>query len=426
MAHINYAPQVSRRFADNLENVMPLSMGACNFAAFGGTLEQRIRTAVQAAARYCGRCGIVVLINAPATGTDPLETAMVQLPRALPEDNCAGRAVTVRRMTNYSYDPLYGLDEETIERLLLPDYTAGSNQDNPLSAGLRAYLKIMRYRFERDPSAFGDYPFNLNLLRELAAMPDEILQRSVINYLPTELAQEVRPILTKSDIPANVFSVVDRFGTMMRKYLWTPGRFGDHSCISITQAVRDRQIICLRVPDSAGDLMRYVEAELSNLTARGVPYLLIGSSLKLSNCAALQDRFLSEHPQQNYYTGILAESIFNAAETDILQNNLIGHHDQILVFQCSGTAQAIPFSNNLGGYKHRQTTSSHAAHRRAFHILPTFTRGTQVAVTDERNIRPEELTQIPRGVLLCGRLYPKPRLIRNFHMDGGVNHGILL
>ena len=344
----------------------------------------------------------------------------------MPEDNRAGRAVVVRRLTDYSYDPLYGLDEEAIEKLLLQNHSAGVNPDNSLSAGLRAYLKIMRYRFEQDPGAFGAYPFNLNLLLELAAMPDATLQRSVINFLPPELAQQVRPVLTKADVPANVFSAVDRFCMTMRKYLWTPGRFGDHSRISITQAVQERQIICLRVPDSAGELLRYVEAELNNLTAMGVPYLLIGSSLKLSNCTALQNRFLSEHPQHNYYTGILAESIFNAAETEALQSNLMSHHDQILVFQCSGTAQAAPFSHNLGSYKHRQTTASRAAHRKAFHILPTFTRGTQVVLTDERNIRPEELTNIPHGVLLCGRLYPKPRLIRNFHMDGGVNHGISL
>ncbi len=91
MAHIDYVPQVHSRFTDSLENIMPLDLGACNFAAFGGTLEKRIRTAAQAVARYCRRCGIVVLINAPSTGEDPLKSAMAQLPSALPEDNILGR-----------------------------------------------------------------------------------------------------------------------------------------------------------------------------------------------------------------------------------------------------------------------------------------------------------------------------------------------
>ncbi len=295
-----------------------------------------------------------------------------------------------------------------------------------LSAGLMAYLKIMRYRFEQDNYFFGDYPFNLNLLRELTVMSNETLQRRVLHYLPPTLSQEISPILTKADVSVDMLSVVDRFCTTMKKYLWTPGKFDRHTRISITQAVRDRQIICLRIPNSASKLMHYVEAELRNLTAMGVPYLLVGSGLKLSNCTALQDRFLSEHLQQNYYTGILAESVFNAAETESLQDSLISHYDQILVYQCAATAQAEPFSRNLGSYKHRQTLLTHASHRKAFHILPTFTNGTEDSLTDERNIRPDEMTQIPNGVVLCGKLYPKPRLIWNFRTNGGVNHGILL
>ena len=417
MAHTYYTPQVQRRLSGRLEDIMPANLGGCNFAAFGGTLEQRIRTAVQAASRYCGRCGIVVLSNASVTGEDPLESALSQLAGKRPGSS----PVTVRTLPNRSYDPLYGLDEDSIVQLLL-----ARSSDQSLTAGLLAYLKIIRHNFRLNPVPFGDYPFNLNLLRELTAMPYGVLKERVLNYLPPMLQEEIVPMLNKSDIPSSVFSVVERFGTTMKKYLWTQDSFDRHTRISITQAVCDRQIICLRIPNSNADLLSYVEYELSNLTTMGIPYLLIGSGLKLSVCSELQNRFLSEHRQENYYTGILSDSIFDTAETRELQNNLVSLYDQIMVYQCAGIAQAEPFSQNLGVYKHRLRLKNRTTHRKFLQLLPEFGNGFHETMTDERNVRPEELIHIPDGVLVCGRLCSVPQLIKKININGGANDGILL
>lgn len=426
MAHIDYSRQLQIRFSDTLERVMPLDMGGCNFAAFGGTLEQRADSAVQTAARYCGRCGIVVLLNeSDGDNTGYLEQQLRRMPAALPDSHAAYRRTLVRPLAWSSYDLLYGLDENAITALMFPGENLQSfaMQTNSTLAGLQAYLAIIRSQFEQNSAAFGAYPFNLNLLHQITKMPYGQLERTVLNYLPDDVYYPVQKALSKDSVQINVHSLVNRFAENFRRFHYLPGDFGKHSRRSIVQAVSQREITCVRIPSSSEILMNYVEAELNQLSDTGVPYLLISSELNLTKNEALQERFLSK-PSGNIYMGILAESMSSVVRSDDQQNLVFGNYPQILVFQCAADELAEPFSKNCGTYKRTEVHQTSARHWAPFHILPMVGSGEEKVWRDERNIRTEELTKLGNGVLLCGKLYTTPVKINNLRRKGGILDGI--
>lgn len=422
MAHINYVRQVERRLFQSLGEIMPLNMAGCNFAAFGGTAEQRAAAAVQAASRYCGVCGIVVLVkDAKGPAADPLEAAILGMPGALPEARAQYRRTPAYTIPWRDYDLMYGLDEGSVEALLLSGLNVPGQASlmNPVIAGLQAYLQIMEHQFREDPTDFGAYPFNLDLLRELAVMPYETLHRRVLRHLPEEIYDQVQPVLSKPDVQTGAAAVVRQFAYRFQKYGRRDGSFLNHSRRSIISAVSRREVVCVKVPDSSGVLLDYIEAELEQLSAAGIQYLLIASGLDLSRSPRLRERFLAESAG-NYYSGILAESLSSVAETEAQQAQVFSRYQQILVHQCATEGLAEPFSVNCGSYKRREVRQTYGRHREPFHIFSTVSTGEETGWVDERNVRVEELTQLGRGALLCGKFYPVPILIS--HLRNGGNH----
>ena len=67
------------------------------------------------------------------------------------------------------YDPLYGLDRESIQNIIIP--TPKSDIHNPEITSLRnallIYLEILEHQFRLNPQPFGSYPYNLNMLLSL-------------------------------------------------------------------------------------------------------------------------------------------------------------------------------------------------------------------------------------------------------------------
>ena len=408
MAHILNVRRVQNQLMGSLNSELPLTMGANNFAAFCGTAEQRRRTGLQAIRRFCGRCGIIVLHD-----DTQLEQDIAALPRALSDQQ-----LRVHTLGNKTYDPLYGLDQDAIASLLLE----GGDGSQQTRTGLLAYLAVMQHNFQQNPTLYGQYPFNLDLLMQLVQMPYPELERRVLAYLPPHIVQWVRPILNQSGMQRSVYAAVLPYATVMAKYYWTPSGVQGHSRISIVQAVQSRQVICLRIPNSRADLMNYLCADLQMLADLGLPFLLVGSGLDLTASDRLRNWFLSEHEQGNYYTGLLARSMSSVATNEEDVGRVFTQYDQILVFNCSNAKQAEPFTRAYGHYNRRQTERSRQTFLPLPRILPTIGGGKQTRRVEEQNIHVEELMDLRSGVFLCGNHYPIPVLIRRFSMTGGEHH----
>jgi len=422
LAHILNVRRVQTRLRGSLESELPLTMGANNFAAFCGTPEQRRYSGLRAISRFCGRCGVIILHDDPL-----LERDIAALPQTLATQDQQHPAFPVHTLSSKNYDPLYGLDEDAIVNLFLPE--SGSAPDpatQQIRTGLLAYLTVMQASFRQDPRFHGQHPFNLDLLLQLVQMPYQQLESRVLAHLPQQTAELVRPILNQAGMQKDVYSTVLPYATVMSKYYWTPRGVQGHSRISIVQAVRDRQVICLRIPNSRQALMNYLCADLQMLADLGLPFLLVSSSLELTNSARLRSWFLDAHDQRNYYTGILAKSMSSVADTEEDIGSVFTHYDQILVYRCSNTNQAQPFTRAYGHYNRRQTDRSTQTFFPIPRILPTVGTGKQVRQVSEENIHAEELMDMQNGVFLCGNHYPIPVLIRRFSMTGGDNLGLPL
>lgn len=428
MAHINYTRQLRTRLSATIDQIMPLHMGGCNFAAFGGTSQQRVNAAVQALARYCGRCGILVLQNASdRDAASRLEQLLHQLPRSLPDTHHTFRNTPVRTLFWNNYDLLYGLDEDAICQLMFPGENLHSYaaQMNSTLQGLHAYLNIMRYQFQLNSTPFGAYPFNLNLLYQLSQMDYQVLKDRVLRYLPSSVRTPIQDVLSKNDVQKQVFLVVKQFANRFESFHLLPGDFGEHSRCSVFQSMQNREILCLRIPNSSSTLMDYIEAELNQLSNTGIPFLLLSAELDIINSPKLHSRFL-RNPSPNSYMGIMAESMSAVASTDEQQRDIFSYYSQILVFQCATEELAEPFSKNCGNYKRKEQQENHALHWQPFHVFPTVGAGKMTVTSDERNIRPDELTNLGSGVLLMGKLYQPPERIFNVKHHRGSLNGLLL
>lgn len=428
MEHISYTRQLRTRFAVTLDQIMPLQMGGCSFAAFGGTPQQRTDAAVQSLARYCGRCGILVLLNASDQELPGrMELLLRRLPQSLPDTHQAFRNVPVKMLSWRDYDLLYGLDEAAICQLMLTgeNIHGYAGQKNSTLEGLQSYLEIMRYQFCRNSTPFGAYPFNLNLLYQLAQMPYPNLENQVLRYMPDPIRRPIHDVLSKSGVREEVFSLVRSFANRFKRFQVMQGDFSMHSRQSIIQSMRNREILCLRIPNSSSVLLDYIESELAQLSDTGVPFLLLSAELDLVNNTALQRRFLGK-PLASSYMGILAESISSVAATEEQQRLLFSHYPQILVFQCATNELAEPFSKNCGSYRRQEVQRNHTRHWKPLQLFPTHGVGKVVVHEVERNVRTEELTKLGTGVLLMGKQYKPPELIAYVQNNRGNLNGLFV
>ena len=119
----------------------------------------------------------------------------------------------------------------------------------------------------------------------------------------------------------------------------------------------------------------------------------------------------------NYATGILAEDLSSAVQTDAsdrTQAALFGQLQELFVFACSSTLAAAPSSAGIGQY-YRQVTERHMdKHREPFRIFSSHGHGMAQREVQQAVVNPEELTRLGDGCLLYGKNHPIPILIQHF------------
>ena len=419
MAHISYVRQVQLANSATMASVLPMNLEFNNFAIFGGQPSQRIELVAQAIARYAGKIGIVVIHKGSDDGSDMVRR-LSQLPSVL-----GMPGLQVRSDRGKVYDPLYGLTAEAIVDLLVPEdpHNPMSHSINTLRAGIRGYLRIMEYQFRKGIALFGDYPYNLNLLDHLASMPYTTLENTVLRYFPNDLQASIKQVLNVADIQQGVAACVGNLTSIMEEYWWQKKDFTGHTGVSIINSVSKRQVISMRVPNSNSKLLNYIDAELRVLNNQNIPFLLVNCDVNIAEHGAMQKWFLNSHAGESYFTAIVADSMAEVTRDDNRWGSIFSQYQQVFVLKCASDDQAQPFSSQFGHYYRRQIERSHGRRREPLHILPSHQHGVAEHYIAEPNIRTEDLTGRPNGLLLCGSAYELPILIDYFDTTGGVYNG---
>lgn len=409
MAHINHSRQIRLCPTLTLEQLFPQNELSENFAVLFGVPQQRTEIALHSMQRYVGKAGIVFIHDDPAMSNE-----LNRLTERIPQVNLyyANRNLSDARI----YDPLYGLNERAITDIILPVQKNGTNSLDISSARARLgdYLSIMKYQFNNNPSIFGSYPYNLDLLVQLTQMPFSQLQASVLNYLPSDMSERLSSRLSADSIQQSVFDSVQNFRSVAEEFLWSPSNAANHSRLSIIETVKNGDIISVHIPNSNPDLLNYIYYELESLINARIPFLLVESGLSLHNSAKISDCFFGEHTQLNYRTGIISQSASSllGSEKDDL-SKITSQYQEIVVLRCSSNAEAEPFSASAGTYFRKVTSRNFQSHRRPFSIFSSHGGGTQTNEQEERNIRPEELVNLGNGAMLCGASHQLPVLVQN-------------
>ncbi|MBQ5868994.1 MAG: hypothetical protein IIW68_06695 [Lachnospiraceae bacterium] len=407
MAHIEHTRQIELCRELAVKDLFPHNLATGNFAVFSGDINRRLLIANHAIRPYVGKMGVVFLHGDPFT-----PNRLGDLVRGNPDVNLffANRNLENARI----YDPLYGLGENAILDIIFPDRSKETER-----ARLGDYLSIMEYQFEKNPSVFGNYPYNLDLLLELTRMPADKLKKTVLDYLPKDKGDSLNSRLSEEKIQQTIYDAVDNFCKLVKETLWTPTDAARHSRVSIVAAAKNKDIISVYVPNSDPSLFDYLFHELDALIKSGTPFLLVESGLNLKEKSKLSELFFKEHSHLGYRTGILSQTIASVLNVD---NNdelikLASEYHEIVVMNCSSVTEAEPFSQLAGIYFRQSVSSTKQRFRNLLSLIPSLGSSTQTTDIQERNIRPEEIRDLNNGIMLYGRNHRYPILVRSFYLD---------
>lgn len=413
MAHINYSRNVLYTRQQHLESLLPWGNLRASFAVFCGRPEQRRAAGMQGIRRCCGHMGIVVLQNDPllARSVSCLRSQMPDFAQQCPWFRTY--SVNPAGSRERYYDPLYGLSTVAVLDAIVPTDGGGYGATSALALRnyLSGYLEIMDVQFRRDPSPFGRFPYNLDLLLQLTEMSLYQLEQQVLQYLPQAVRERISALLSQDSAQQQSYAAVLAFAAEMGDFLWTHRGFGGHTRMSIVEAVRRRCVISVTVPSFRPAVLRYLYQELKTLKEARDEFLLVVSGVSLANNPELRRLFTDSHDSASYVTGILASDLSHVISDPGELAPFLAEHQEVLVFSCSSTQQASPFSDALGTYQ-RMVMEEHTDRRRQpFHIFSDHGYGSGIREVTEQNINPQELLSLGEGAVLCGSLYVPPVIV---------------
>lgn len=426
MAHINHYRQVNNIQHLSIHEAISPRSSNDSFGVFGGNKNQRDLIGLHEISRNIGSKGIVLIHNDP-----DFELRLSQLYTinpAIRQRNSVPRMFLANShgSQNSFYDPLYGLSSSDVLDVIAP-IPPGSHTFSEVQSVrsiLADYLEIISYQFSRNNTAFGNYPYNLDLLYELTKMSFSELNRNIIAYLPVRQFENLARRLSAPDAQQKAFNAVRSFSVALEKCLWKYKGFSKHSKLSIIDTVLSRNLISIYVPGSRKETLDYIASEFKALNDKNTPYLLITSNITISESPEFQKLFLNEHSALPYSTGILSEDISSIINNGSSMNGNTSNHtilssffsqtQELFVFSCSSTLAAAPFSNGIGNY-YRQVSEQHnETHREPFHIFSSHGYGASQREIQQAIITPEELTSLGDGCLIYGSNHAIPILVDHF------------
>lgn len=426
MAHINHYRQVNNIQRLSVHEAISPRSSNDSFGAFGGYKNQRDLIGLYEISRNIGSKGIVLIHN-----DSNFESRLSELYTINP-------AIRQRRVApqmylanshgsqNSFYDPLYGLSSNDVLDVIapIPHDSRTLAEVQSVRSVLADYLEIISYQFTKNSNAFGNYPYNLDLLYEITSMSFTELNRNILAYLPAQQFDNLTRRLSAPEAQQRVFNAVRSFSLALEKCLWKYKGFSKHSQLSIIDTVLSRNLISIYVPGSRKETLDYLAAEFKSLNDRNIPYLLVTSNITISESPEFQKLFLNEHSDLPYSTGILSEDISSVIGAGSTTNNSFSNNtalssfftqtQEIFVFSCSSTLAAAPFSDGIGNY-YRQVSEQHnETHIEPFHIFSSHGYGSAQREVQQAIINPEELTSLGDGCLIYGSNHAIPILANHF------------
>ncbi len=412
MTHITHTRLLRQIRQISVGDAVPQDNTDISFGIFGGEDFQRTQVGLHEIARCIGKKGVVLIHNDPNIEYSLSRIYSISAQR----NNYVMYLANSNGSLNSSYDPLYGLrmaDVVDVIAPLSPD-TRIMTDVQSLRSTITDYLSIMQWQFSQNSSAFGDYPFNLNLLIELTAMPYTKLEQNVLAYLPSDLAGSISTRLSSPEAQQRAYNAVLSFAQILSKSLWTRSSAAAHTRLSIIRAVRERNLISIYVPGSSPGILDYLSAELKALNDMSIPYLLVSCGISIQNSTSFSRLFLDNHTQLNYTTGILAEDLTGVIGNDPSGSNLtdvFAQTQEMFIFECASVHSATPFSNGIGQYYRRVIETHSESSRAPFQIFSGRGYGHTEHETQQAVINPEELIRLGAGCLVYGKNYTIPVLV---------------
>lgn len=403
MAHIDTERQRTEVLSYPLSRFLPPEESDGSFCIFCGDERRRDDAALYAVSRSCGRRGVVLLHNSPgfearlgeltAGGASRFRSFFANrpAPSGSPQDS-------------FFYDPLYGLDKERAVNAIVPlsESSPAYPAQIDLQAHVRAYLSAMEELFALRPETFGDYPFNLDLLAMLTAMPYATLERRVLRDLPPERYRQLAAALSGKDVQRQAAAAVEHFAGNMRRSLWVP-RQAAHTRLSVIKAVEDRCLISIYLPAPEPAVLDYIAYELESLVWRKIPFLLVDCGADLRGSSRLFSYFTAQRSPESYSAGISApdvESVLGAGADDKALGSLLERNGRTVVLRCANTAVAEPFSRLCGTYYRTYRLWQRTQNRLPWHLFSSHESGVSEQQQETPNVRAEELTALNGGALL--------------------------
>ena len=423
MAHINYYRNIIHFNRLTIQEAIQPGYSNISFAAFEGTKKQRNIIGLYQISRCIGHKAIVLIHNDP--DFEKSLTQLFDINPTLSSNNSSFQMYLANQYGNQNsyYDPLYGLSSGDVLDAIapIPKDSRNLSEIQALRTILADYLEIIQYQFSKNRRAFGEYPFNLDLLYELTKMTYSELKKRVLDYLPSTSFDSLIRRLSAAEAQQKAYNAVLTFALNLNKCLWTNKGFSNHSKLSIVSTIESKSLISIYVPGSRKEILDYLAIELKAVNDQRGPYLLLTSGINISESDEFKKLFLNEHKALAYSTGVLSETISGIVSTgnnsDLSNMGLSSFFSQtqdLYVFSCSSALSATPFSNGIGKY-YRQVSEYHDdIHREPFHIFSTHGMGATQREIQQAIINPEELTNLGDGCLIYGSNHPFPILVDHF------------
>lgn len=426
MAHINHYRQVNNIQRLSIHEAISPRSSSDSFGAFGGHKYQRDLIGLHIISRNIGSKGIVLIHNDPNFESRLSEIYTIN--PTIRHKSSAPKMFLANSHGNQNsfYDPLYGLSSSDVLDAIapIPHDSRTLSEVQSVRSALADYLEIISYQFAKNHNAFGNYPYNLDLLYEITSMSFTELNRSILAYLPNQKFDSLARRLSAPEAQQRAFNAVRSFSLALEKCLWKYKGFSRHSKLSIIDTVLSRNLISIYVPGSRKETLNYLATEFKALNDQNTPYLLVTSNITISESPEFQKLFLNEHSALPYSTGILSEDISSIIGIGSTTNSSVSNNtalssfftqtQEVFVFSCSSTLAAAPFSDGIGNY-YRQVSEQHnETHREPFHLFSSHGYGSSQREIQQAIINPEELISLGDGCLLYGSNHAIPILANHF------------
>lgn len=387
----------------NAPKWVPDSEIGTSLAVFGGSEAQRIRAVGQGIARCFGRMGIVIIHN-----NWNLENMLRDFKNqyTMQAEQYSQTPVCFVNNENPCYEPLYGLDGSRVIEAVYPRDSRESPmnlQQHICATALMKYVKLLELK---------NVPIDLHNLLYLSNMDLEVLEQREMGMLPVEAASDILAALSQDNTLRQVRADINYFATQMEGRIWS-GQI-PASNISIVEAVKNRAMLSVKVPNNSVAIMNYFTVEINALLDSGRQFLLVLDSVNIGN-SVLRNSITTAPSQLSIVlsAGDIQEidAGFSSGAASILNKM-----SKIILFQCANVMTARQYSELIGNYLRQFDNYSYNEGKGLLDMLIGHGEGRGKGVSEQlyTRVEPEELVRLGDGAVMINQINGQIDIAKRF------------